>query len=152
MAICCSAKAAKRSGLTQALGRAIETSMRRATQRGIIVMFRAATLALHPCSRLRAVVRRSRQISSGVAGVVSDFVAWFQAVRTQANAATSPAAPRLRASVRFAQLSLFASKSQRVKARAGHGLTIHSSRNCFVTSKAWHKKPATLLPPLRNSA
>jgi len=32
------------------------------------------------------------------------------------------------------------------------GLTIRSSRTCFVTAKAWQKKLATLLPPLRKSA
>jgi hypothetical protein len=31
-------------------------------------------------------------------------------------------------------------------------LTIHSSRTCFVPAKAWHKKLATLSPPLRKSA
>jgi hypothetical protein len=31
-------------------------------------------------------------------------------------------------------------------------LTIHSSRTCFVTAKAWQEKPATLFPPLHKSA
>ena len=80
------------AGLTQALGRASQTSGTRATPRGNFAMFRAASLALHSSTRLRIASRGRARCSSGVAGADSRFVPWFQAVRPQAHAATTPAA------------------------------------------------------------
>ena len=80
-------------GLTQALGRASETSVTRAPQRGILAMFRASYARAPPATaHLRIVQGWARQISSGAAGVGSRSVPWLLAVRPQAHAATSPAA------------------------------------------------------------
>ena len=41
---------------------------------------------------------------------------------------------------------------QAMRSTGNFRLTIHSSRTCFVTAKAWQEKPATLFPPLHKSA
>ena len=79
-------------GLTQALGRASQTSGTLATHRGNFAMFRAASLTLHSPTRLRIASSGRARCSSGVAGAHSCFVPSFQALRPQAHAATSPAA------------------------------------------------------------
>ena len=121
----------QRRGLTQALGRASETSVTRATQRGLLAMFRAATLALHsPQLTFGSFTAGPPDIHQAVP--VTSLASFLGFPRFARRRTRQQALARVPAGER--EIFTGSRPVLRVRATAGHGLTIRSSRHRFAAS------------------
>ena len=110
----------------------------------------------------RVGLRRAFQAPVGVASSEAMLAAWGRVRRCRSARQLASAASRQQLAVsgdgvglrRTFQASIVGSRDtcRGPFIGASWRLTIRSSRTCFVTAKAWQKKLATLLPPLRKSA
>ena len=125
--------AAKRAGLTQALGLASETSVARATQRSFLAMFRAAALALHsPKLTFGSFAARHARFHQALPlQALASFPGFSRFARRRTRQQALPRVPACECEI-FTGTWLGLQEEQRLV----YGLTIRSSRVRFAASTA----------------